>query len=145
MLKKCAYCGKEFEATCNANKYCSPACQRAAENEKRRKRKHLHRANTEGVKLSEIEGRIYGLRFCARFGCHKQFIPKSDNQKYCSHECAKMDRSVRERERRQENKKYKVCKPTRAGRSGKSLIVASRRMCKYDFCHKLMRDLGGKL
>lgn len=121
--KKCIVCGKEFETQYNSSKYCSSECAKVGYNEKRKQKRHKHKAQTEGVPLSEIEGRLYGVRVCARVGCSNEFIPKNFRQKFCSAECAKL---------------YK-----RNRRTEEFTVNRVPRMCKYDFVQKLKRDLLG--
>lgn len=132
MIKKCAVCGKEFEAQYNNCKYCSAECAKAGYNEKRKQKRHKHKAQTEGVPLSEIEGRLYGVRVCARIGCSNEFIPKNFRQKFCSAECAKLYKGTIRRKKRKKQMKELA-------------VFYVSRMCKYDFAQKLKRDLLGSV
>lgn len=120
MLKQCSICHKDFEAKFNQQKYCSPECARAAENEKKRISRHKNRALKEGVSIKCVEDKLYGVRICARVGCNNHYIPRADNQKYCSPECAKIVKYASRKKVKNVNKK---------------------RMCKHDFTQKLKKDL----
>lgn len=72
MIKKCAYCGREFKtARSGRNKYCSEPCARNALNDlKRAKRAELAKNSICGI-------------------CGKEFRKTNNNQKYCCKSCAR--------------------------------------------------------
>lgn len=73
MIKNCALCGREFEATANAQKYCSDECRQEGFRESARRYYMYHHGAKFQTKKCPICGRKFkGYR----------------NDKYCGHVCA---------------------------------------------------------
>ena len=93
---KCAICGKEFMPSSYNMKYCSDECRdvahgkyRAAAYAKRKEKLVAARAAHTDTKTTHLlpDG-TWSERECA--ACGKMFKPTSNNNKYCSEECAKV-------------------------------------------------------
>ena len=93
MIKKCKFCGKEFEAKTKLKKYCCQSCRERAQvaaNSEYRERKKAARGRTKQCVM-----------------CGAEFEPVFRNRKYCSDECAKkavadMKKSLREERKKAE-------------------------------------------
>lgn len=73
-IKKCEWCGKEFEDETGHRKYCNNDCS--------------YEANKESIKRLQAEKRQYKKMFNAEcLICHKVFLTNRHRQKTCSLEC----------------------------------------------------------
>lgn len=97
MIKTCKWCGKEFEAKDNRNKYCSYDCTQEHFNKYQReyKRKNPPIAKKKAP-LNE--------RVCQNPECGKIFYSSRYNKIYCSDECRKACRYEQQSSYRQRRK-----------------------------------------
>lgn len=120
MTKTCPLCGKEFDQTCRAQKYCSKECSTVAwRAQKALWLKNFRAAHkkTRCVKACEI--------------CGKEFVARDSRQKYCSEECAKKAYNIRKAQRRRRasdgSKRIGVCKV--CGKKFEQVKMGSRLYC----------------
>ena len=109
--KVCVICGRKFETTKSAAKYCSSLC--ACEARRRKSLEYAKRVSHEPRKCTECGGEFIPKsvagKFCSKeckkihtskrmkqgfkpikcVYCGKEFIPNSSSAKYCSEECRK--------------------------------------------------------
>ena len=78
MTKKCKYCGNEFDAKDNREKYCSDECRKKTSNEYQREYKRTNPPINKPKKPKPLITCIV---------CGKEFVASSHNKIYCSNEC----------------------------------------------------------
>ena len=81
MTKKCKYCGEEFEAKDNREKYCSDECRKKTSNEYQREYKRKNPPIPKKIPVRE--------RVCQNPECGKIFLTSRHNKIYCCDECKK--------------------------------------------------------
>ena len=96
--RKCAYCGKDFEATTGNQKYCSSKCQIKAQSERQIAKYWEEKAKRGAKKLT--------VKKCAF--CGAEFMPKNAQQTFCSGEC--QSKAAREKKKAARETYMKVCR-----------------------------------